>query len=343
MGRTSGSKNVSFDLQKAIVRGHQRGLTHKALAEQFNVSRTAITNIIKRYRLHGCVEIRKSSGRPKITSRLIDRNILRMSRSDPRLTTVDISRHLAEEDHIKVSDSTVRRRLKAVGLHGRRPVKKPLISAKNRKTRVNFAKKHINWTKQQWRDVLWSDESKFSLFGSDGISYVRRPIGKRYHQQYQIPTVKHGGGNVMVWGCFSGRGMGPLHRIDGIMDKNKYLDILETVMLPYTRGHLGRGFIFQQDNDPKHTSGVVQQWLTRKRVQVLEWPSQSPDLNPIEHLWEELSRRLKHRRARNSEEKFLQLKEEWEKIPDSVIETLIESMPRRCQAVIDSCGYPTKY
>jgi hypothetical protein len=68
-------------------------------------------------------------------------------------------------------------------------VKKPLISAKNRRARVSFAKKHINWTKQQWKEIIWSDESKFSLFGSNEISCVRRPIGKRHHHQYQIPTV----------------------------------------------------------------------------------------------------------------------------------------------------------
>lgn len=229
----------------------------------------------------------------------MDRNILRVSRQNPCLSAVDIKRQLSEEDGVTISESTVRRRLQAGGLHGRRPAKKPFISVKNRKARLEFAKKHLHWTRRQWENVLWSDESKFLMFGSDGVSYVRRPINTRYHRQYQMPTVKHGGGSVMVWGCFSAHGVGPLHRIEGIMDKNKYLNILETIMLPFARRNCGRGFVFQQDNDPKHTSGVVQQWFQNRRVTVLEWPSQSPDLNPIEHLWDELGRRLKNRRAKN--------------------------------------------
>lgn len=256
---------------------------------------------------------------------------------------MDIKRQLMEEDECNISEWTVRRRLRAAGLHGRRPVKKPLISHKNRKARLEFARRHLHWTRHQWENILWSDESKFMLFGSDGATFVRRPVNTRYSQKYQIPTVKHGGGSLMVWGCFSGHGVGPLFRINGIMNKEKYLNILETIMLPYARQKFGRAFTFQQDNDPKHTSGVVQQWFKRRRLDLLEWPSQSPDLNPIEHLWEELSRRLKNRRARNLDEKFVQLQEEWSKIPSSVIDSLIDSMPRRCQAVIDSRGYSTKY
>lgn len=75
----------------------------------------------------------------------------------------------------------------------------------------------------------------------------------------------------------------------------------------------------------------------------MKWPSQSPDLNPIEHLWDELQRRCKGLKASNKAEKFAQLRQKWSEIPNEVLSKLIESMPRRCQAVIDSKGYPTKY
>ena len=86
------------------------------------------------------------------------------------------------------------------GLHGRRPCRKPLVSRKNRLKRLQFARRHRNWDQLQWGRVLWSDESKFNLFSSDGVQYVRRPVGQRYDSRYQVPTVKHGGGSVMVWG-----------------------------------------------------------------------------------------------------------------------------------------------
>lgn len=167
---------------------------------------------------------------------------------------------------------TIRRRLQAAGLNGRRPVKKPFISIKNRKARVEWAKAHLNWTRQQWSDVIWSDESKFMLFGSDGITWIRRPEGKRFDPKYQLPTMKHGGGSVMVWGAFSAKGIGPLHRIDGIMNKKVYSNILENVMLPYAKRLFGRGFIYQQDNDPKHRAAEVQEWFRRRRVILMEWP-----------------------------------------------------------------------
>uniref|UniRef100_A0A8R1HSS9 Glucose-6-phosphate 1-dehydrogenase n=1 Tax=Caenorhabditis japonica TaxID=281687 RepID=A0A8R1HSS9_CAEJA len=105
---------------------------------------------------------------------------------------------------------TIRRRLTENGLHGRRPVKKPLISEKNRKARVAWAKAHVNWGRREWANHVWSDESKFNLFGTDGIKGVRRPVGSRFDPKYQCPTVKHGGGSCMVWGCFSDTSMGPL-------------------------------------------------------------------------------------------------------------------------------------
>uniref|UniRef100_A0A8R1EP53 DDE_3 domain-containing protein n=2 Tax=Caenorhabditis japonica TaxID=281687 RepID=A0A8R1EP53_CAEJA len=147
----------------------------------------------------------------------------------------------------------------------------------------------------------------------------------------------------MVWGCFSDTSMGPLKRIAGTMDRYVYEDILENTMRPWARANLGRSWVFQQDNDPKHTSGHVANWFRRRRVDLLEWPSQSPDLNPIEHMWEVLERRLKGVRASNANQKFAQLEAAWKSIPMTVVQTLLGSMPRRCQAVIDAKGYPTKY
>uniref|UniRef100_A0A8R1HTD6 HTH_Tnp_Tc3_2 domain-containing protein n=1 Tax=Caenorhabditis japonica TaxID=281687 RepID=A0A8R1HTD6_CAEJA len=225
------------------------------------------------------------------------------------------------------SRRTIKRRLQVAGLHGRRPVKKPLVSLKNRKVRVEWAKQHLSWGPREWANHIWSDESKFNLFGTDGIQWIRRHIGSRYAPQYQCPTVKHGVGSVMVWGCFSDTSMGPLKRIVGTMDRYVYEDILENTMRPWARANLGRSWVFQQDNDPKHTSGHVANWFRRRRVDLLEWPK----------------RRLKGVRASYSNQKFAQLEAAWKSIPMTVVQTLLDSMPRRCQDVIDAKGYPTKY
>jgi hypothetical protein len=147
----------------------------------------------------------------------------------------------------------------------------------------------------------------------------------------------------MVWGCFSSKGTGPLVRVNGIMDRFVYKDILDKNMLPYAKKHMPKKWIFQQDNDPKHKSKLLQEYFAAKKITVLEWPSQSPDLNPIEHLWEELDRQIRVKNYSNGAELFTALQVEWDKIPMSRISKLIESMPRRCKAVIESKGYATKY
>ncbi|GBM65779.1 Transposable element Tcb2 transposase [Araneus ventricosus] len=99
-------------------------------------------------------------------------------------------------------------------------------------------------------------KANYMLFGTDGMQWIRRPT--RFDPKYQIPTMKHGGGNVIVWGSVSRFGMGPLRWIQGIMDKFQYEDILENTLRPYARNSLGRCFISQQGNDPKHLSKNIQ-------------------------------------------------------------------------------------
>jgi Transposase len=164
----------------------------------------------------------------------------------------------------------VKRRLNNAGLFGRRPVKKPLISSKNRIARVDFAKKHQNRSAADWSKVLWSDVSKFLLFGSDEINYFRRGINQRYDPKHQLPTVKHGGGSIMVCEWFSCDGLGPIHRIEGIMDQFVYKNIISDVMLPHAKNEMARGWVFQQDIDPKHTVKSVKEFFRAKKIHVLD-------------------------------------------------------------------------
>jgi hypothetical protein len=191
--------------------------------------------------------------------------------------------------------------------------------------------------------VIWSHESKFNLYSDDGKGYVRRPINQRYNKRYTTATVKFGGGNIMVWGCFSWHGLGPLHRITDKMDQFQYKEILETVMLPHAQENLPENWQFQQDNDPKHTAKSVKNWINSSDIQVLLWPAQSPDLNPIENLWGEIERALKGKEYKTKNGLFEAVQELWSNLPRAKIENLVKSMPRRCQAVLNARGYATKY
>lgn len=336
-------KELSLEIKKLVIKAVQDKIPYRKISELYNISKPGISLLYKRFCQRNTVENNPRSGRPSVMSEKAERILVRYSKNDPRKSAVQLNQMMNKYHGLKCSVDTVKRRLRKNNLFGRRPVKKPLISVKNRKARIQFAMEHLKWTAKEWSKILFSDESKFMLFGSDGIKFVRRPIGTRFDPKYQLPTVKHGGGNVMVWGCFSRDCIGPIHRIEGIMDQQVYLDIIKDVMLPHAKDKMPRGWTFQQDNDPKHTAKSVKQFFSSKKIRLLEWPSQSPDLNPIEHLWEHVDRQLVGRKPSNKTDLFKMIKDCWDNIPLQVLINLVDSMPRRCQAVLKAKGYPTKY
>lgn len=148
----------------------------------------------------------------------------------------------------------------------------------------------------------------------------------------------------MVWGCMAAGGVGKLHFIDTIMDRHVYLDILKTSFLSSVNDlELQANYMFQQDNDPKHTSCLVKEWLLYNVRNQLRTPPQSPDLNPIEHLWDHMKRRLAKRSIGSKRDLKTILAEEWQLISRDVTEKLVNSMPARLSAVIDANGGPMEY
>jgi transposase len=216
------------------------------------------------------------------------------------------------------------------------------LSNKNQKIRKKWCQERKNWTIDDWKKVLWSDESPF-VFRFNQRERVWKLSDEKFHPSLLTGTVKHDD-KIMVWGCFCWYGTGRLYKVRGIMEKMQYKSILQREMLTSARELYPDGdFIFQQDNDPKHTSKVVKRYLEYKDVNVLHWPAQSHDLNPIENLWSILDKMAKDRRPQNEEQLFQILDETWKSIPINYLRNLVESMPRRCQAVLDANGLPTKY
>ncbi len=117
-----------------------------------------------------------------------------------------------------------------------------------------------------WNNVLWSDETKINLFGSDVVKRVWWQPGEEYKDKYVLPTVKHGGGSI-IWCCMSASGTGELQFIEGTMNANMYCDILKQSTIPSLR-RLGRRAVFQHNN-PKHTSKTTTALLNKLRVKVI--------------------------------------------------------------------------
>lgn len=150
----------------------------------------------------------------------------------------------------------------------------------------------------------------------------------------------------MVWGCMGANGVGEIHLCEGRMNAEKYIAVLAENLeasLCKIFDSDSPQYIFQQDSAPCHTARSVKTWFEANSVPVLEWPSQSPDLNPIEHLWGVIKKEIKGKCATNKKNLMEAIKEVWEGIPFTVTRDLVHSMPRRIAAVLKAKGGPTKY
>lgn len=246
-------------------------------------------------------------------------------------------------ENIKVSESTIRRRLRAKGFFGGIARKRPMISKVNKAKRLEFAKQHLNKPESFWRRIIWSDESKFELTNTKRRVRVWKKRNEGLNDENSVPTIKHSP-YVMVWGCASSSGVGKLVQINGRMDGKDYVQILENNLKQSAQQMgLNRGYIFQQDNDPKHTCSVATKWFADKRIPMLKWPPQSPDLNIIEHLWDHLDRSVPTDQRKSMSQFRNALFECWRTITPQVIDNLVKSMPRRLEAVIKSKGGNTDY
>jgi len=336
-------KEVSEDLRLCIVNAHKEGKGYKAISKQFRVPVATIQSIIRKYKeFHTVKNIEGRGRKPKVSPRLA-RKVWREANNNPRITIKALLNNLGESG-TKISRQTLQRTLHKGGLHGRRPRKTPLLHPRHRKARLAFAKAHLDKDPSFWSSVLWSDETKMELFGHRDVAFVWRKKGEAYNPKNTVPTVKHGGGSIMLWGCFSASGPGNLVKVDGIMKKEQYIKILEeNIKQSAEKLHLGEHWTYQQDNDPKHTAKSVKKWFRDNDVDVLEWPSQSPDLNPIENLWRELKTGVMARKPSNLKDLETFAKEEWAKIPVETCKNLVSKYKNRLEAVITNRGFSIDY
>ncbi|GFV05056.1 transposable element Tc1 transposase [Trichonephila clavipes] len=224
---TSGLTEMSF-LSKNKLKLFKKGKSYLEIAKIVGRSQSCVQKIIGRFKSDGLIENKSGRGRKSILSDVAKRKVLKDIKIDPKLSVVKLAAETSRIIGRCVSAETVRNVIRHAGYSSRVARKKPFISLQNQKKRLEFAKTHQLKTDNFWKKVILSDESKFNIFGSKGRRTVWRKPNTALDPKNLRPTVKHGGGSVMVWGCMASNGVGNLVFIDGIMDFKLYIDKLNS-------------------------------------------------------------------------------------------------------------------
>lgn len=220
---------------------------------------------------------------------------------------------------------------------------KPLLTESQKKKRLAWAKSKAAWTSEDWAQVIFSDESKFDVCVGDFRKRVIRTPNEVFHKDCLKRTVKFPKG-VMVWGCMSSKGVGRLEFIDGTINADRYRGILERNLLPSAAEQFGnRNFVFQQDGASCHTAKLTKKWFGDNDINVLSWPSSSPDLNIIETLWHHMKRALRNNPQRTIPDLKRKIQEIWDSFTPDFCKSLVDTEPKRIRAVIKAKGDVTSY
>jgi hypothetical protein len=227
-------------------------------------------------------------------------------------------------------------------------LKRPLVSERNKQKRLDFAKKHLEDVDTLIDATIWSDETTVRKAPKDkGITFrVHSLVDKEslpFNHQIQM-----GGFSVMFWGCISVWGIGPLVALEGSQNQHTYCEMLKNHFIDEFKAakeEFGIDFQFMQDNAPCHKTRKVDDFLRTNGIPTLEWPPQSPEINPIENIWNIIKARRNKRfeMPTNREELIDPIFTIWDELEIEVVESCIENMERRLNEVIRMKGRATKY
>ena len=212
--------------------------------------------------------------------------MIRICQENPTWTSLQIAKHFSiKESNISISPSSVRRILLSNGPKSYSAKNKPYLTARMKKTRLAWCKSHLHLTSDDWKKVVFSDESYIEINMGGSTNKIRRfsfqnPLSPQFiKRNVKFPT------KIMIWWCISAYGVGRLKICQESMNSERYMQTLESHLIPSISDLEMDSFIFMDDSAPCHRSKKVNDWLSDKNILRLDWPGNSPDLNLIVNVW----------------------------------------------------------
>ncbi|GFY32735.1 transposable element Tcb2 transposase [Trichonephila clavipes] len=252
-----------------------------------------------------------------------------ISKRNRRTTAQQVANQFLAASGKQISRKTVVRRLRGGGLYARRPVVLVSLTRQHRTARLQWCREHHNWTEQDWACVLFSDESRLSLSSDCRRQLIWRESGTAYRPENIQEKDRYATCSIMVWAGIMINGRTRLHVVaNGTMTGQRYIDEVLHPHVRLFRGAVGDKFVFMDDNAPCHRTLAIQDCLDSEGIQRLVWLARSPDLNPIENVWDALGMQVAGRNypPRNKNTLIRALTEEWDKLPQQLLDNVVQSM-----------------
>ncbi|GFT02551.1 transposable element Tcb2 transposase [Trichonephila clavipes] len=309
------------------------------VAREFDIAHSVVSRLWKSFKTTGMCSRRH--GEVVLEVRRLQKTDISsyQQKRNRRTSAQQVANQFLAASGKQISRNTVARRLRGGGLYARRPV--VCVPLTRQHARLQWCREHHNWTEQDWACVLFSDESRFSLSSNCRRQLIWRESGTAYRPENIQENDRYPTCRILVWAGIMINGGTRLHVVaNGTMTSQRYID---EVLFPYVRlfrGAVGCKFVFMDDNATCHRTLAVQDCLDSEGIQCFVWPARSLDLNPIENVWDALGRQAAGRNyPPTNKNTFIRvLTEEWDKLPQQLLDNVVQSMVRRVECCITLHG-----